>query len=636
MKAVVDLVLVIAMCLLLATSTSANDPPGTATAADPLLQAQLKQATLLQRSNYHLDVYGSDEGGLPQSARPANRQQAEETPGLPVWRYSPLPLPQLRARIKAYILANDNGTNRCPVTPAEIALWIDESNVLFADGEIQFDFDPSPGSDDWEYYDSTFLNTKTGPGHPDWTEQKAAGNALAAQEPDALTVFFRWGTGTNPTGRGESWTNYDFVLMGAFSTSVCGQQNIGLLAHEIGHQLALPHPFSSRFDSRSEAETHFIDSGSDPLIYEADGRGETPPDPYISTSFYQCSGVTSVTLDSYTFDLPVGNVMSYYYPDTHFGTSQLAALRQGLQMRVGGQLAEVVTSRAATELEGELQDPIVDGGWTTQQNMTGFLGRWSNDYHLLWLDGTPGQALSFNFIAPGVGRHLVYAGFTAAGDYGAFIHTINDRTGDEIDLYSTIVLPTGAVYLGSFELTGGLNNWRAEVTGANPNMQGSRYGYGLDYILLVPDDVTGMININAGLNDAWYNPATNGQGFLISVFPEIKQMFLAWFTYDTERPPEDVTAILGDPGHRWLTAQGPYEGDTANLIIFVTEGGVFDAAEPPATANPAGDGTMRIEFADCTEGLVTYEITSLGISGKIPIQRIVPDNISLCEALNTQ
>ena len=139
--------------------------------------------------------------------------------------------------------------------------------------------------------------------------------------------------------------------------------------------------------------------------------------------------------------------------------------------------------------------------------------------------------------------------------------------------------------------------------------------------------------INAGLNDAWYNPATNGQGFLISVFPDRREMFVAWFTYDTERPPEDVTALLGEPGHRWLTAQGAYEGDTANLTIFVTEGGVFDSVEPVAETDPAGDGTITIEFADCTEGLVNYEITSLGISGAIPIQRISPDNVALCETL---
>ena len=85
--------------------------------------------------------------------------------------------------------------------------------------------------------------------------------------------------------------------------------------------------------------------------------------------------------------------------------------------------------------------------------------------------------------------------------------------------------------------------------------------------------------------------------------------------------------------NRWLTAQGPYAGDTARLTLFVTKGGVFDAAEPATSTDPAGDGTMTLEFADCSEALVTYEITSLDISGQIPIQRIVPDNVPVCEAL---
>jgi hypothetical protein len=76
---------------------------------------------------------------------------------------------------------------------------------------------------------------------------------------------------------------------------------------------------------------------------------------------------------------------------------------------------------------------------------------------------------------------------------------------------------------------------------------------------------TGEFIINAGLSDAWYQPATAGQGFLITVFPGIQQVFLAWFTFDTQRPPGDAGAILGEPGHRWLTAQGLYGGATANL-----------------------------------------------------------------------
>ena len=139
--------------------------------------------------------------------------------------------------------------------------------------------------------------------------------------------------------------------------------------------------------------------------------------------------------------------------------------------------------------------------------------------------------------------------------------------------------------------------------------------------------------INAGINDAWYNRATVGQGFLITVFPDIKQVFLAWFTYDLERPPEDVTAILGDPGHRWLTAQGPYEGDTANLTVSVTKGGVFDSGEPATTTD--SDGTITLQFADCEYGLIDYDITSVNRKGRIPIERIALDNVPLCETLNT-
>ena len=85
-----------------------------------------------------------------------------------------------------------------------------------------------------------------------------------------------------------------------------------------------------------------------------------------------------------------------------------------------------------------------------------------------------------------------------------------------------------------------------------------------------------------------------------------------------------------------MTAQGTYADNKASLTIYVTEGGVFDAAEPPAQNDGVGDGTMTIEFADCTEGLVTYEMNSPSLSGEIPIQRIGNDNVGLCEVLAGQ
>ncbi len=142
--------------------------------------------------------------------------------------------------------------------------------------------------------------------------------------------------------------------------------------------------------------------------------------------------------------------------------------------------------------------------------------------------------------------------------------------------------------------------------------------------------------INAAISDAWYFPDTAGQGFFIIVWEDSKLVFLAWFTYDTERPPEDVTAILGESGHRWLTALGPYEGDTALLDVFLSSGMIFDSIEPPADTVPLEGATIEIVWTDCKKGLVKYNIPSLGLMSEIPIQRIVEDNATACMAAQTQ
>jgi hypothetical protein len=138
--------------------------------------------------------------------------------------------------------------------------------------------------------------------------------------------------------------------------------------------------------------------------------------------------------------------------------------------------------------------------------------------------------------------------------------------------------------------------------------------------------------INAGITDAWFNPATNGQGFLIVVFPELQQLFLAWFTYDVQRPPDGMPAAPGEPGHRWLTAQGPITGDTALLQVYVSSGGVFDAADP-AVGPPVPDGTMEVRFSGCNAGVVRYDIPSVARTGEVPIQRLALDRVALCETL---
>ena len=142
-----------------------------------------------------------------------------------------------------------------------------------------------------------------------------------------------------------------------------------------------------------------------------------------------------------------------------------------------------------------------------------------------------------------------------------------------------------------------------------------------------------LTEMNAGLNDAWYYPVTNGQGFLITVFPEIGYVSLSWFTYDTVRPDAGVTANLGEPGHRWLNALGAYSGNQAVMDISITSGGLFDTQ---TEVTEVIDGTIILTFSDCRTGTVEYDIPSINQQGTVPIQRVVGDNIPLCEALEEQ
>ena len=152
---------------------------------------------------------------------------------------------------------------------------------------------------------------------------------------------------------------------------------------------------------------------------------------------------------------------------------------------------------------------------------------------------------------------------------------------------------------------------------------------------VTPPDSTFVMN--PGLNDAWYNPVTNGQGFFITVFPALGAVNLAWFTYDTELPADESAANLGSPGHRWMTAIGPINGNTAVMNIEFASGGLFDTASTITVTDPPGsDGTITLTFSDCSTGVVEYNIPSINRQGTVPIQRVATDNVALCETLSAE
>ncbi len=141
--------------------------------------------------------------------------------------------------------------------------------------------------------------------------------------------------------------------------------------------------------------------------------------------------------------------------------------------------------------------------------------------------------------------------------------------------------------------------------------------------------------INPGLNGAWFDPATPGQGILIEVLPNAGIIFMAWFTYDTSQPDPGLTAVIGDPGHRWLTAQGAFGIDSATLDLTITSGGLFDDPATVSNTSAGSVGSVTLAFTDCGNATLTYSIPGSGLSRTITLIRISNDNVSLCEQLNS-
>ena len=395
-------------------------------------------------------------------------------------------LPPLSMRVHAVFVSDDDDNRKTAITPAQVKAWADEANDVFTSAGIRLDFDPGPASADWQHLKSTLINSMSGVDHPQWTSQKAAANSIAAAAPAKVVTFFRWGPDAGPTGGGFSWTDYNFIAMPGFNnTFVCGVQNIGLFAHEVGHYLGLAHTFGPTFSTVAQARSHFVTNGRNPAMFDGDGRSDTAPDPFIAA--LQCNQrATSVSLDGTVLPLPRSNIMSYYEPRSDVSSSQAWTMRQTLAIRSGQSLTQTIPGESISLFEPENTRRLITRGFAQQQTMSPFLGKWSNNAQLLWLDAAIGSELKFNFIAPSAGLYRIQAGFTAAPDYGMHRHIINGQAGSTIDLYSRGVLPTGAVDLGLFNLVSGSNEWKTIVTGSKSLASPVRYGYGLDYILLVP------------------------------------------------------------------------------------------------------------------------------------------------------
>lgn len=126
------------------------------------------------------------------------------------------------------------------------------------------------------------------------------------------------------------------------------------------------------------------------------------------------------------------------------------------------------------------------GGQTQVQETDQYDGQWSQNAHLWWTNGKPGNKLSLALPVAKTGRHQLTLQLTKARDYGIVqLYLDGEKLGNPIDLYDPSVVPTGALDMGAHPLSAGEHNLTLEITGANPKAV-QAFMAGVDYVLLSP------------------------------------------------------------------------------------------------------------------------------------------------------
>ena len=145
---------------------------------------------------------------------------------------------------------------------------------------------------------------------------------------------------------------------------------------------------------------------------------------------------------------------------------------------------------------------------------------------------------------------------------------------------------------------------------------------GITVTLVPPAPSTPDLNQH-GLTGSWFEPATNGQGIELEVYPDLAAPGTAvyqgaWFTFDV--PP------AGGADHdRWYTFAGNGQTGASSLpvTIFSNVGGNFNA--PPMTSATAV-GTGTLSFADCSNATFAYTFSDgSGRSGSLALTRLTPN-----------
>ena len=148
-------------------------------------------------------------------------------------------------------------------------------------------------------------------------------------------------------------------------------------------------------------------------------------------------------------------------------------------------------------------------------------------------------------------------------------------------------------------------------------------GAGMSGTITVQQGEPPAFVINEGMQGSWFDPASDGQGFLVEISSTLNLFAIAWFTW--------LPGASNTGETFWLTGAGPYTGNRAELNISRTRGGRFNDPTP-IQRTPAG--TAVFTFDSCTTGSVTFNLTDPVAGGTIALQRILPPGAACTAVAN--
>jgi hypothetical protein len=135
------------------------------------------------------------------------------------------------------------------------------------------------------------------------------------------------------------------------------------------------------------------------------------------------------------------------------------------------------------------------------------------------------------------------------------------------------------------------------------------------YLISTPADL-GTVDIGIDASGSWFNPAHDGEGFMIEIL-EGGRALVYWFTYDDR----NITASLGSAQQMFLVGDGALDGKILRVpLLYRVLDGAFGTALDPSRLRAVAVGSLEFSFADQNRATVHYRID--GRDGETSLTRL--------------